>query len=373
MKKKLIKNNLTNALSRRSFLRLGGMTAGGLLVMRVGMPAFAQEATAEPMPLTDMRTALSSPIEVEILNEFYADMRREAELPENQLSFTVVDAGGDAIKQFGDIEAMVAQEYDGIFFLVLTPEGMDDLVARAVEQGIYVFNHSASPITGCTQNVVLDQHSSGYAVGEFAAKWINEKHGGVAEVGIMGNRADPLLQERTQGLKDGLMENAPDAVIVGEVEANTIELGSAGTANLLQANPDIKVILSFGDDAGYGAYTAATEAGKDDPDEFFIGSADGTQLVMDEIAKGGIYQATWSYLFPFSATQFMRDMIVCLRGGEVPPTRMQKGLLVTAENLDEVREIALNPQAEDYQHLYEDLSVMEYSDEPLTTPESVES
>jgi hypothetical protein len=68
----------------------------------------------------------------------------------------------------------------------------------------------------------------------------------------------------------------------------------------------------------------------------------------------------------------MRDMITCLRGGEVPPTRTQKGLLVTAENLDDVREIALNPQAEENQHLYEDPDVMEYSDEPLTTPELVE-
>lgn len=373
MKRKLTKND---AMNRRRFLKLTGMTASGLLVARTALPAFAQdapEATPELAPLTDKRVGLSSPIEVEILNEFYADMRREAEKPENQLEMTIVDAGGDAIKQFADIEAMVAQEYDGIFFLVLTPEGMDDLVARAIEQGICVFNHSASPITGCTQNVVLGQHASGYAVGEYAAQWINERFDGVAQVGILGNRADPLLQERTQGLKDGLTENAPDAEIVGEVEANTIDLGAAGAANLLQANPDIRVILAFSDDGGFGAYTAATEAGKDDPDEFFVGSADGTQLVMDEIAKGGIYQATWSYLFPYSATQWMRDMIKCLRGEEVPPTRIQKGLLVTLENLEEVREIALNPQAEEYQYLYEDPDVMEYSDEPLTTPELVES
>jgi ribose transport system substrate-binding protein len=334
--------------------------------------ALAQDATEEPAPLNDKLVGLSSPIEVEILNEFYADMKVEGDLPQNQVSFAVVDAGGDAIKQFGDIEAMIAQDYDGIFFLVLTPEGMDDLVARAIEQGTCVFNHSASPITGVTQNVVLDQYNTAYQVGVAAGEWINEHYNGVTEIGIMGNRADPQLAERTRGLKEGVMATAPGSSIVGEVEANTVDLGSAGTANLLQAHPDIRVILSFGDDAGLGAYTAATEAGFTDGDEFFIGSADGTQLVRDHIAENGIYQATWSYMFPLSATQWMRDMEKCLRGEAVPPTRIERGLLVTRESLDDVNALVNNPQAPELQYLYDDPSVMEYSDTPLYTPGSAE-
>ena len=337
------------------------------------LPAAPPEPVADEMgmqPLSDKLVGLSSPILVEILVEFYADMQREAEKPENDIDLVIVDADADAVKQFADIEAFIAQEYDGIFYLVLTPEGMDDLVARAVEQDICMFNHSASPITGSTQNVVLDQHFSGYQVGRFAAEWIAKNYGDADEVqvGVLGNRADPLLAERTQGVIDGVTENAANAVIVGQVEANTIELGSAGAANLLQANPDIKMFLAFSDDSGFGAYTAAREAGKEDPNEFFIGSADGTNLVLDEIAKGGIYQATWSYLFPYSSTQWMRDMQRCLRGEEIPPTRVQKGLLVTAENLEEVQRIVAGPQDPDFQYLYDDPNVMEYSDEPLTTP-----
>jgi len=335
------------------------------------MPAPPAEPAAEEMgTLSDKLVGLSSPIQIEILVEFYADMQREAEKPENDIDLVIVDADADAVKQFSDIEAFMAQDYDGIFFLLLTPEGMDDLVARAVEQGICMFNHSASPITGSTQNVVLDQHFSGYQVGKFAAEWIGRNYGDADEVlvGIMGNRADPLLSERTQGLIDGVTENAANAAIAGEVEAVTMDSGAEGAANLLQAHPDIKVLLSFNDDAGFGAYTGAREAGKEDPSEFFVGSADGTNLVLDEIAKGGIYQATWSYLFPYSSTQWMRDMQRCLRGEDVPPTRLQKGLLVTADNLEEVQKIVAGPQDPDYQYLYDDPDVMEYSDEALMTP-----
>ena len=368
----------TDANSRPCKTIPGGALWAMLLILALAaagctVPVAAPEPAAEEtemQTLSDKLVGLSSPIQIEILVEFYADMQREAERPENDIDLVIVDADADAVKQFADIEAFMAQEYDGVFFLLLTPEGMDDLVARAVDQGICMFNHSASPITGSTQNVVLDQHFSGYQVGKFAAEWIGKNYGDADEVqiGIMGNRADPLLSERTQGLIDGVTENAANAVIAGEVEAITMDAGTAGAANLLQANPDIKVLLSFNDDAGFGAYTAAGEAGKEDPNEFFVGSADGTNLVLDEIAKGGIYQATWSYLFPYSSTQWMRDMQRCLRGEEVPPTRVQKGLLVTAENLEEVQRIVAGPQDPDFQYLYDDPDVMEYSDEPLTTP-----
>ncbi len=374
MRHNLLLPNNANARSRRTLP--GGFLCALLLILALAlaacvMPAAPAEPAAEEMDtLADKKVGLSSPIQVEILVEFYADMQREAEKPENGIDLVIVDANADAVKQFGDIEAFIAQGYDGIFFLVLTPEGMDELVARATEQGICMFNHSASPITGATQNVGLDQHFSGYHVGKFAAEWIAKNYGDAEEVqvGILGNRADPLLMERTQGLIDGVLENADNAVIAGQVEANTIELGAAGAANLLQAHPDIKVLLGFGDDPGFGAYTAALEAGKEDPNEFFVGSADGTNLVLDEIAKGGIYQATWSYLFPYSSTQWMRDMQRCLRGEEVPPTRVQRGLLVTAENLEEVQKIVAGPQDPDFQYLYDDPNVMRYSDEPQMTP-----
>ncbi len=374
MRHNLLFRTDANARSRRALP--GGSLWLLLLILALVlagcvMPVAPAEPAAKEMgTLSDKLVGLSSPIQIEILVEFYADMQREAEKPENDIGLVIVDADADAVKQFGDIEAFMAQGYDGIFFLLLTPEGMDDLVARAVDQGICMFNHSASPITGSTQNVVLDQHFSGYQVGNFAAEWIAANYGDAEEVqvGIMGNRADPLLSERTQGLIDGVVENAPNAVIAGEVEAITMDAGAEGAANLLQAHPDIKVLLSFNDDAGFGAYTGAREAGKEDPNQFFVGSADGTNLVLDEIAKGGIYQATWSYLFPYSSTQWMRDMQRCLRGEDVPPTRLQKGLLVTADNLEEVQKIVAGPQDPDYQYLYDDPDVMEYSDEPLMTP-----
>jgi ribose transport system substrate-binding protein len=353
-------------LPRRVNLVVFGLAILTLLVTACVAP-IPPAAPAEPTPtpsLAEKKVGIASPIEVEILNEFYGDMQVEAD--KHGIKLVIVDAGGDAIKQASDIEAFIAQGYDGIFFLLLDPTGFDEIIQRGVEQGICMLNHGASPITGSTQNVVLNQHAGGYQVGSEAARWINEKHGGEAEAGLVITTQNPQLIERSQGIRDALAELTPNAKIVGEVEGQTIDEGAAGAANLLQAHPDIKVLLTFNDDTGFGAYTAATEAGKTNPDEFFVGSVDGTELVLEKLAEGGIYHATAAFSFPFSSTQYMRDMVKCLRGEQIPPTRIMSSILITRENLEEYREIVDDPQDPEVQYLYDEL--MQYSDEPLQSP-----
>jgi ABC-type sugar transport system substrate-binding protein len=335
----------------------------GLLASMAGIPLAGCRGGRHR---SQWRLGLSSPHETEILNEFYAAMKREMQSA-GGAELVTVDAADDVVKQLTDIEAFVAQQFDGVFFLVPSSEGLDDIVARAVRSGTYMFNHSPSPVTGCTQNVVLDQYNAGYKLGEYGARWI-EKHGGRARVGLLTNRGDPELAERSLGLREGVLNNAPADTIAGEAEANTVMTGASGAANLLQAHPDIKALLAFADDPGYGAYIAAVEAGRTRPDDFLVGSADGTDLVLERIAEGGIYQCCVSFLFPYSATQWMRDMLRSLRREPVAPTRIMGCRLVTRNSLKEYRDIAEKPWAPENQKYYGDPSVMRYSDRRLTTP-----
>jgi ABC-type sugar transport system substrate-binding protein len=346
-------------LNRRGFL-VGWAGMCGVLAM--------SGSTACTRPSFHRRVGVSIPYEAEILNEFYSDMKSEADHLDQELRLVLVDAEGDFFKQTIDIELFIAQGFGGVFMFVL-PDGMDQIVARARAKGVCIFNHSATPITGCTQNIMLDHHVAGYQVGRFAAQWINEKLGGKAEVGLLANLTDPQLIVRTQGLKDGLRENCPGAALVGEVEANTVDTGAAAAANLLQAHPKIAVLLAFSDDPGVGAYTAALEAGRKDRNRFFVGSADGTRLGMEKVAEGGIYQCCAFFFFSFSATQAIRDLDRCLRGEKIAPTRIMGSKLVTKDNVEEFDRISHNPRAPEWAHFYTDPDVMRYSDVALTTPE----
>lgn len=323
-------------------------------------------------PSFHRRVGVSIPFEAEILSEFYSDMKREAAHLDIELRMVLVDAAGDFFKQTTDIELFIAQGFGAVFMFVL-PEGMEEIVTRARAKGVCIFNHSATPITGCTQNIVLDQHIAGYHVGSFAAQWINEKLAGKAEVGLLVNLTDSQLILRCQGVKDGLRENCPGAILVAEAEANTVDTGAAAAANLLQAHPNIAAILAFSDDPGVGAYTAALDAGRNDRNSFLVGSADGTRLGMEKVAEGGIYQCCAFFFFSFSATQAVRDLDRCLRGKKIPPTRIMGSKLVTRENVAEFDRISNNPRAPEWAHFYTDPDVMRYSDEPLTTPEQATS
>ena len=333
-------------------------------------PGAARNQEDAPLSLKGKRIGIASPHKVEILNELYSDMRREAERSAPDVKVIVVDGENDAMKQLEHIEAFIAQRYDAIFFLAPPSAGLDDLVARGVAAGVVMVSHGASPATGATQNIVLDQHESGRQVGLFAANWINERYGGEAEVGILGNSADPSLELRTLGMKDGLAEAAPATRVVAEVHGHSIESGSKGAANMLQSHPKICALLAHADDPGFGCYTAATEAGRRDPDRFLVVSCDGTRLVLERIAENGIYQATWSYLFPYSATAAMLDILRAMRGERVPPTRHQVGRLVTRASLPEIQAMSVNPRAVENQKYFLDPTVMSYSDTPLMSHES---
>jgi|GEM_PF-6452136 len=349
-------------LDRRAFLTHFASVCGALAV------SAGTACTGFSRAAFHRRIAISIPYEAEILNEFCSDMQREARRLGTGLSLVVVDAEGDFLKQTIDIELFIAQGFGGVFMFVL-PEGMEQVIAHAKRKSVCIFNHSASPISGCTQNIVLDQHIAGYQVGRFAAQWINERHNGNAEVGLLTNLTDPQLIVRSQGLKDGVRENCPGATFVGEVEANTVDRGAAAAANLLQAHPNIAVLLAFGDDPGVGAYTAALEAGRSDRNHFFVGSADGTRLGMEKVAEGGVYQCCAFFFFSFSATQAIRDLARCIAGERVPPTRIMGSKLVTRDNVRDFEHISRNPEAPEYAHYYTDQTVMRYSNVPLTTPE----
>jgi len=349
-----------NAMKRREFLSRFGAWAAAL-----GALASTLTGCVSTGLMRD-RVGVSIPYEAEILNELDQNMKLEAKTPNIKLDLVLVDAEGDPLKQILQIEAFIAQGYAGIILFVL-PDGMDAIVARATAKGISVFNHSATPITGCTQNIVLNQYHAGFQVGEAAACWINQKHHGQAQVGFLINLTDPQLIVRSNGLKAGLRKHCSEAKFVAEVEANTVDKGWSAASNMLEAHPEMTVILAFSDDPGLGACQAATESGRTNPDNFFIGSADGIQLALDKIAEGGIYNCCASFFFPLDGVQTIRDMAKSMRGLNVPPTRIMGSRLVTKENVELFLRMGKDPLAAEFRSYYADPSVMRYSDKPLTT------
>ena len=329
--------------------------ATSIALCAAGMQASAQD-------LADMRIGYSIPASgLEVIDNF-ADTLEKTAARSGGSDFVVVSAEGDPLKQTTDVEGLATQGADAVIITAASDVGWDLAIQNAKAQGTVVVNHSGFAISGVDQNVMLDFYDSGYEVGAAAARWLNETHGGEGLVGILAQSGDSGLVERSQGMRDGILENS-DAEVVAEVDAYDRLEGAEGAANILAANPDIRVLLAFNDDVGLGALQAATEAGRTDPAELFIGGTDGLPDALDAIEGGTPYQVTWGYMFGFSAILTMQDTEALLRGEDVPPTRVQQGRLVTADTLAQYREITADPFSEAAQPIFDEVS--RYSDTVL--------
>ena len=123
--------------------------------------------------------------------------------------------------------------------------------------------------------MLFDHAAAGMNIGTAAVEWATANGISTPIIGVLGNLADPEGVKRTSVAVETITEAFPDTEVSGEVEAFAdAQVGAEGAGNLLAANPDINMLLTFNSIAGKGAVQAATEAGKTDPTTFFIGMAD---------------------------------------------------------------------------------------------------
>lgn len=310
-----------------------------------------------------MQIGYSTPVSgLEVIDKF-ADVLEETAARSGGSDFVVVSAGGDPLKQTTDVEGLATQGADAVIITAASDVGWELAIQNAKALGTVVVNHSGFAISGVDMNVMLDFYDSGYEVGAAAARWLNDTHGGEGAVGILAQSGDSGLAQRSQGMRDGILENS-NAEVVAEVDAYDRLEGAEGAANILAAHPDTRVLLAFNDDVGLGALQAATEAGRTDPATLFIGGTDGLPDALDAIESGTPYQVTWGYMFGFSAIMTMHDTEVLLRGDALPPTRVQQGRLVSVDTIAEYREITADPFSDAARPIFDEVS--RYSDAVLT-------
>lgn len=93
----------------------------------------------------------------------------------------------------------------------------------------------------------MPEYDYGFTIGEHAGKWITEKLGGKAKVAIFDYPELESIIARGDGIQDGILSQAPDAEIVARQSANNPEKGMANMENILQANPDVEVLVCVND------------------------------------------------------------------------------------------------------------------------------
>lgn len=202
------------------------------------------------------------------------------------------DSKSDAAVQVAGIENMIEQECDAIIVCAQDVNSVVSVLQEARDKGIIIVDQEPEVEIKDAYNM-LDAYEYGYPLGEAAGEWIAETFGKDAEVevAILDYDVQEFCKPRTQGQIDGIMDNAPNAKVVARQTANAMDLGLNKTEAILQAHPNVKVILGINDVAALGAYQAVKAAGMDET-QVFVGGCDAVDEAVALIKKGTAYKGS---------------------------------------------------------------------------------
>jgi ribose transport system substrate-binding protein len=230
------------------------------------------------------------------------------------IELAIHDPNMDAAKQVQAVEDFITGGYNAIIISPIDSNALVDVVARAKDAGIKVITQ-AQMVENADVKLTLDEYQYGFEGGKLAGEWINSVLGGKAEVAILAGVNIEALAERNRGLKEGILQTAPGATIVSEQPGNSRELGMTAAENILQANPNVKVIAAINDAGALGAMESVKAMGKASED-FYIGGLDAATEALDKMKEeGSIYRGTVD-LDPYGAGQYVVDLAIASIKGE---------------------------------------------------------
>lgn len=213
------------------------------------------------------------------------------------------------------------------------------LMNRFQEAGIPVIAVDI-PMVGATFFGV-DNYRAGYMAGEALGEWVQRVWNGRVDhlLVLEEPRAGSLPEARIQGQLDGLQDS------VGELPSKRIhyidcgnksEISEKGVAEALQRLTQSQhiAIVSFNDEAAFGALQAARKAGREQ--EIVIVGQGADRLVRREIRDpDSRLIGSTAYMPEQYGERLMALALKILRGENVPPAVYMNHVFITADNIEQ--------------------------------------
>ena len=314
--------------------------------------AAATSAATEAASTTDTATASAS-TENEINGKKYSDMTigYSVQTLSNQYFVTVsdgfkkyadelgiktivTDGKQDANAQVSQVEDFIAQKVDAIVISPVNDKALEDVVKQAEDAGITVVAANQD-FPGSQAFVTIPEYDMGRALGDQTGKWLKDKYGdNEVQVLVLDYPEIESIIARGDGIREGITENDPKAVIVQSISANTPEKGSAAMETAFQKYPDIKAVAGVNDAGVLGAYEVVMASGKD-LTNFYMGGIDATDQSLKLIKDDSIYRTTID-INPKGTGKIIIDTVldVMKNGAKTDPVTIDLNT-VTIDNVDE--------------------------------------
>lgn len=191
-------------------------------------------------------------------------------------------SGSDIATQMKMLQDVTTQDVDAIILSTHDENAAAPLVKQAVDKGIAVIivnSDIAAFPTPVNAVVGYSQRKGTTALGEYAANMVDGK----ANVGVLEGLPGYHSTERIGGFLDAF-KNYPDMEIIATLPTEwNVETGNKAMMDMLQAHPEINLVVTANDYIAIGAAKAAEALGRDD---VLIFGNDGDTTGLEEIAEG---------------------------------------------------------------------------------------
>ena len=242
----------------------------------------------------------------------------------NNSTLTVFDGNLKPDTQYQQLQDAIASgEYDGILVQPLFGPGLVPLVKDAISKGIPIgvvdqilgsdLSTSDPQVDGLSAYVVFKQTEIGRKQGDLVVQACAQFSFNPCKVGFMYNVKVAALDQALRKTFDGVISSHPEIKVVAEGEAfYQPQFGLSATQDMLQAQPDINVIVSA-DQGITGAITAVEDAKK--TGKIVLIGYGGGGLGYNNIAAGVQY-ASVVQLPASEGRMAMEDLIAAIRTGK---------------------------------------------------------
>lgn len=279
------------AVDRRTFLRVAGGAAAGLTAFglsdAIGDPV--ERVTAAATRKAARVVAFGQPDRTaDVYRPLIAGAQAEARRRGYQLLESFANSQAD--KQIAEIGTWIGEQVDAMTILPLDVNAMGGLIHRAHSAGVKFVSYSVE-LPGADGYILFDNRQGSALVGQYAGQWVNKTLGGKAEVALLTFDVNANGRQRVHGGLAALQKVAPGTKVVAQTQAVLAPDAFKATQSILQAHPNVNVILCIADDGCLGAAQAFKATGRD-PKTMFIAGWDGSRQVMQKILDGGPIRAT---------------------------------------------------------------------------------
>ncbi len=299
-----------------------------------GSALCASSAYAQDAKLTVCAIVPTTEIEyfATLLNEYQASGAKRS------IEVTTIDSQNNPARESSAIEDCVSKKVNAIVASVIDPATSKASAEAAMKAGIPFILQGQEPedVDWATGNVGYSEADMGRLAGEEVAACLKEKQPSAEtiKVGACGWPQWPSTVRRIEASKVAVeKETGKKIEWVFEQECGTREKGDAAVSAALQANPDLRAVVSINDGSSMGALAAFESAGIS-ADELCIAAPNNDLEVRQYIAGGKIYGTV--DLNHSGITEAAMDLVLKVaKGEEIPKMTYVDMIKVTKENVSQ--------------------------------------